>query len=122
MSAGRINLLIEQGADYERTIRVKDDQGAAVSLASAVIQGQIRKTFSAREVLASFTCAVVSAASGEFTIALTAAQTAAIPVNPAIDEHRKNTNYTYDIEVYTAAIGKVRLLEGVAEISPEVTR
>lgn len=114
MAAGILDIVIEQGATFSRTINVKDSTGAAVNLSSVTsVVGQVRKKFSASTAY-DFTLAVTSAASGVISWEMNAVTTATIP---AIG----NEIYVYDIEVLRGA-NVERLLQGNAEIKPEVTR
>ena len=58
---------------------------------------------------------------GMLTVSLTAAQTSSIPAGEEITDTR--SKYVYDIEIIKTSTGVVtRILDGIALVSPEVTR
>lgn len=113
---------IYQGATFELNLEIKDGTGAAMDLTGASLAGKMRKLASDAAATASFTCTITNAASGLATISLTAAQTAAIVANPSVKATREITNFCYDIEL-TDSLSKVtRILQGVVNFWPEVTK
>lgn len=124
MAAGKLNLNIEQGATFFKTFTLKDSLGVEINLTGYTFSGKIRQRYDAPSVVATFTCAVLNQTSfeGQFTITLTAAETAAIPVDPSKTVLRDLTEYLYDIEAIKPDSTVDRILEGKALVSPEVTR
>jgi len=121
MAAGKYDFTIEQGATFSRQITWQNEDGTAVNLTGYTVAGKIKRKVTDAQPLISFTCTVTNAASGIFTFSLTAAQTATLPINPSQKADRELLYCSYDIEATTG--GTVyRILEGVAKISPEVTR
>lgn len=123
MSAGKADLLIEQGATFERKLVFKDDLGILLDLTGNVFSGQIRKKTDDPIILAQFSFVIANQITnkGEVTIKLTDAQTSAIPVSPQKFADRKIDKYTYDIE-RAFGLQKNRVIEGFALISPEATK
>ena len=114
MPAGTHDITIEQGATFNKSIRVKDSEGDFVNLSDVTaVRGMIRKSYSASDSYA-FTLAVESAASGLISWTMGATLTASIPVTSPQD-------YIYDIEVVRTDTVE-RILQGTASISPEVTK
>lgn len=122
MAAGKYDIYVEQGASWERVVTLADSAGTAIDLTGATVTGQIRETYSSETVIQTITGAVTDATAGQITLSMTPAETSAIPVNDATTYTRPTTKYVYDVEVLKADSTVIRLLEGVAEISPEVTR
>jgi len=124
MSAGIYDLLIEQGATFTRTMQYKDSTGTAINLTGMTLNAQIRRSYSDPTITQSFTIVIanqtVPATVGQFSISLTSAQTASIPVNPAVDFQNNTTNYTWDIFLNTGSEVR-RLIQGAVFVSPEVT-
>jgi hypothetical protein len=112
--SGKLNITIEQGATFQRTINLEDSEGNAISLVGATVAGQLRKDYSSSTSYA-FTLTVTDAAEGEISWVMSSATTATIPVT-------ETDRYVYDIEVTYADATVERILEGKATISPEVTR
>ena len=121
MAAGRYDFVIEQGATFSRQITWKDTTGAAVNLTGYTIAAKVRRKTSDSQPVIALTCTVTNAANGQFTISLTATQTAGLPVNNGNDGEKLLLPCVYDIEAITGST-VYRLLEGVANISPEATR
>jgi hypothetical protein len=121
MAAGKLDILIEQGATFKRKLIFKDSNNVAIDITGDTFAGQIRNSPSDDTIVQSFTCTVTNAVAGEVEILLTDVQTSAIPVKASSRAERDLTNYAYDIERTTAGT-KQRVLEGIAQVSPEVTR
>lgn len=123
MAAANLDLLVEQGATFTRTLTLKDSAGAPIDITGWTFAGQIRKKYDSSSPLVSFTCAIVGAATnGQFSITLSHTQTSALPVLPAQDNSRSPTLYSYDIECVKSDSTKARLLQGLVKVSPEVTK
>lgn len=119
-SAGNLDITIDQGADFVVPFQLIDEDGDPISLSLATISAKIRSIPSST-VVATFTGTVTSGPDGEGQVALTAAETAAIPVDPSTPGDRVLTEYMWDCEV-TFSDGFVqRILQGYVYVSPEVT-
>lgn len=123
MPAAQYNLTIEQGATFSRTITWTDSTGAGVNLTGYTIQGKIKRKTSDQIALLSFTSTLANQGTnpGQFTISLTAAQTATLPSAPGNGAEKVSLECCYDVEAVQGAT-VYRLIEGLALISPEVTR
>lgn len=109
--AGNLDLTIEQGTTFERTITIKDASDVAVDISTDSFAGQIRKRPQSGTVEASFTFTVTDGANGEVTATISATDTAAMDTG----------DFVYDIE-WTSGSKVTRLLEGTASVTAEVTR
>jgi hypothetical protein len=121
--AGRYDITVNQGSSFLLPVTVKKLDGTAFDLTDyAGGRGQIRKYHRSVDIVVSFTVALLNPkTSGQLTVALTAAQTALIPAGEIATDDR--STYLYDIEIYKTGDSSVlRILEGNAFISPEVTR
>lgn len=121
MAAGRYDLVIEQGATFSRQVTWQNQDGSAVNLTGYSIAGKIRRKTSDNQPIISFTTAITDAANGIFTFSLTATQTASLPVNHGATAEKEYLDCVYDIEA-TVGSTKYRVIEGLARISPEVTK
>lgn len=119
------NARINVGADYNLPITwynpvAPDGDGTPVNLTGYTARMQIRRQLQSTTPLLELTdannCIVFNAdrATGQFTLVLTAAQTATL--GNAI------ANAVYDLDLIAPSGFVTRLLEGAVEISPEVTR
>ena len=105
------NIIIDQDANYSQQFTAKTDAGVVIDLTNSTLDGMVRKSFASTTATA-FTTAVVTATSGTFTIALTDVQSAAL----------ERGRHVYDVRVTGADSTVTRIQEGVATVSPSVTR
>ena len=105
------NIIIDQDADYSQQFTAKTDAGVVIDLTNSTLDGMVRKSFASTTATA-FTTAVVTATSGTFTLALTDVQTAAL----------ERGRHVYDVRVTDSTSTVTRIQEGVATVSPSVTR
>ena len=109
------NIEIDQDSDYSKTFIAKDDTGTVIDLTTApsTLAAQIRKSYATTSAT-DFTATVTpSVTTGEYTLALTDVQTAAM----------ERGRHVYDVvQTVTSTEIKTRIMEGIAVISPSVTR
>lgn len=106
------NLFIDQDADFTTTVTVNDSAGSALDLTNYTALGMIRKTYQS-STATTFTSAFVSPrTTGQITISLTDTQTAAL----------ESGRYVYDLVITDASGSKTRVVEGIATLSPSVSR
>jgi len=112
MSAGKYNIIIEQGSTFTKDITLKDHAGVVINLTGCTFAAQCRQKASDASPLFSFTAVCSAPTTGKFTLSLTSVQTSAFNFKPAV----------YDVEItYPGSIVK-RVLEGSVVLSKEVTR
>lgn len=115
---------INQGEDFESiqnyVIRTNGVQ-TPVNLAGCTVEAQIRKKPGANAITLAFTAVVSNAATGEFTLSLTNAQTSSLNVKFPIDAQNANPEYYYDVELTLSGGTKKRLMNGPVIVSAEVT-
>ncbi len=120
-AAGKWNVQICQGANFELSFQIKDSDGDPINITGASFNAKLRRTASDPDLLATFAVVIVDAALGKGKMSLTSEETLALSVDPSTLAYRKITSAAYDLTItYSSAI-KQRLLEGVANISPEVS-
>lgn len=108
--AAKAHLVIDQGADFETTIEITDDDGNAMALTDYTARSQIRKHYSSSNAVA-FTV-TVDEGSGEVVLSLSA--NATIDMMPG--------RYLYDVELVSPANTVTRAVEGIVTITPNMTR
>ena len=108
------NIEIDQSSDYLKQFIAKDDTGTVIDLTGSTITSQVRKSYGTTAVAATFTPVIVSAALGTFTLALTDVQTAVGTL--------ERGRHVYDVVVTDASGDITRVQEGIAVVSPSVTR
>jgi len=105
------NIIIDQDADYSQQFTAKTDAGVVIDLTNSTLDAQIRKSFASTTAKA-FNPTIVSATAGTFTLALTDVQTSGL----------ERGRHVYDVRVLDASSTYTRIQEGVATVSPSVTR
>ena len=104
------NITIDQGTDYEVTINVRDANTTAISLTGFTGQAQLRKYYTSSRKY-DFGV-IVSANTGEVTLAMSAANTANIAAG----------RYVYDCVLVSNTNVVSRIVEGIVTINPRVSR
>lgn len=74
------NITIQRGATFSRTMQLKDGDGVPLNLTGYTVKAQMWQD-DKRSKLADFTVTWVSRSTGQFTISLNAATTAALGLN-----------------------------------------
>ena len=106
------NIFINQGADLSTTVTISDSDGTALNLAAFTALAQIRKTYESATAV-SFTSKFDSdRTTGKITISLTDTQTSAL----------ESGRYVYDLLITSVTGVKTRVVEGIATVSPSVSR
>lgn len=109
----KANIIIDQGTDYSTILSVTNDDGTPTNLTGYTAAGQIRKNFASVNPTATFTITFnTDRSDGLLTASLPRATTGAITAG----------RYVYDIELTSAGDKTTRLVEGIATVTPQVTR
>lgn len=119
MSAGTLNILVEQGCDFSQTVILKDGSGVPIDISNCSFAGKIRKNFTAATAIATFSFTKIDSPNGVLRFSLTAATTQAMQFD-ASTKNRISLAF-YDITMTDADDITFRLLEGVANLSRGVT-
>ena len=109
--ATKTNLVIDQGSDFATTVSVTSENGDVLNLVGYSARGQMRKSYSSTS-SHNFTVSVTDALAGELTISL----------NANASSNMVAGRYVYDVEIETASGTITRVLEGIVNLTPEVTR
>jgi hypothetical protein len=125
MSAGRYDIVLEQGATFDLPLRYEDSVGG-VDLSSYSARMQVREA-PASELLVEFNSALTAngfifmagaaedredGANGNLRVFMSAANSAALP----------RFSGRYDLELSDSTGYVIRLLEGQFRVEPEITR
>ena len=112
MAAGKYDIVIDQGSDFAIEVQIQQNS-ANVNLSTHSARAQLRPTPTSSTKTADFTCSIVTASQGRIKMSLGNSVTANI----------SNGKYYYDLELVNSSDSSVtRLIEGVARVTPEVTR
>ncbi len=125
MAAAEQDILIEQGASFSMFMTVRDESFQPIDITEYTFRGKIKKDFSDSAAQAEFTFVKLDqtqeASKGKVEIKLTPTQTSEIQTNSK-GLSRTIVKMVYDIESQTPAGFVTRWLQGIAKISPEVTK
>jgi hypothetical protein len=102
---------VEQYATFSTTINVQDTTGAALNLFGYGVNSSIRRSYYS-ETSTDFDAFVSGIANGEITIAMSAANTANLTPGRSL----------YDVVITDTNGIKTRVVEGIVNVLPGVTR
>jgi hypothetical protein len=111
MGASYYYLYIEKGSTFSTSVALDDTYGASYNLMNFSASSQIRKSYYSANTTAVFTTAI-NTSTGSITLSLDANTTSNITPG----------RYVYDLVINDGTGNKSRILEGIAEVSPNVTR
>lgn len=106
------NIFIDQGANFEIDVTVSNGDGGVLDLTGYTAVAQLRKTYESSTYIDFSTIIVGDPVNGVITIALTGEQTAALEYG----------RYVYDMMITSESNIKTRVIEGIATVTPGVTR
>jgi hypothetical protein len=110
--AAKANIVIDQGADFSTTITVLDNDNSILNLSNYTARGQIRKHYTSTTAVNFSFVFNEPRSSGILTLSLSNTQTANMEAG----------RYVYDVEIVSSANTVTRLVEGIATVTPEVTK
>ena len=105
------NIYIDQGSEYTSIITVSGPDSAPLNLTDFTVQSQMRKSYGSSTAY-SFTATIHNALAGQIKLYLTTADSEIIPAG----------RWLYDVEIAGADGYRKRVVEGVATITPQITR
>jgi hypothetical protein len=111
MPAAYANLYLEQGTTFTTNIEIDDVYGSTYDLTGFTVSSQMRKSYYSSSPTATFS-SDVNANTGTITLSLSADITANIAAG----------RYVYDATITNTNQEVIRILEGIVDVSPRVTR
>jgi len=108
--ATRVNIVIDQGTDFETSITLTDASGDQLDLTGMSAASQIRKTHTSSNSVSFIT--ELANNTGSLTLSLNNSTTSSMTAG----------RYVYDVELTDSSNVVSRILEGVVTVTPEVTR
>lgn len=109
--AQKVHLVIDQGTDFSSSISVEDENSEPIDISSNTysFRGQIRKTY---ESSSSANLTLTGTNEGKLIISFSANSSANLAAG----------RYVYDVVMTDPANNTIRLVEGLVNITPRVTR
>lgn len=120
MSAGIYNLYVEKGVDQTWVIKIQDSDQKAINISGCSFRAQIRASAISPAIVITPTIIIINATGGEVKMTISATQSSSVPTKGV--KYSELTTYAWDLEMVDASSKVHRLLNGVAEFSPEVTK
>lgn len=111
MAAGYQELFLEKGSDFTTTITLADVNGDAYNLTNFTAKSQVRKSYYSTSTTAEFKILINTPTTGVINMSLTSANTANIAPG----------RYVYDVVIKDSANTVTRVLEGIVNVTPQVT-
>lgn len=104
-------LTIDQGATFEATLNLANDDETPINVSGYTFQSQIRKSYYSTASTANLVVTVVNASTGLVSLSLPSHQTANI----------KAGRYLYDLKM-SSGNTTTRIIEGIITVTPQVSR
>lgn len=109
--AGFVELTLEQGANFNTVLDLKDSAAGILNLSGYTVAAQMRKSYYS-STATDFTIVITDAAAGQITMSMNSANTS--NVTPG--------RYVYDVLITSGSNVKTRIIEGIVTVLPSVTR
>jgi len=107
--ATKLNITIDQGSEFETDFTVTDKDGNVVDLSPYTGTSEMRKHYAS---VNSISIGVTLNANGK--VILSMPSSASANVSPG--------RYRYDVEITDSSNNTFRILEGIATVTPNITR
>lgn len=121
MAAGVYNFKVEQGVGNTFTIDYRDGSGAPKDLTNYNVRGHIKDKMSSCDPVAQFDIEITEPTEGKMKVVL--ASSALTHIKLKSNRYDQYVDFVYDIELYTENDEEViRILNGIIQVSPEVTK
>lgn len=111
MTAIQLNLYVEAGATYSRSLVYTNDDGSLFDLTGFTAELQLRETVASEDATLTIT-PTITVETATIAWGFTATETSELT----------RTNYVYAMELYGPDDLVIRLIEGVVTVSPEVVK
>jgi len=112
MAAAYQELFLEQGTTFTTNITLDDIDGVPYDLTNVIAKSQIRKSYYSANTTAEFTVTINTPTDGTILLLLDANTTANIAAG----------RYVYDVAIKDTANTVTRVLEGIVNVIPQVTK
>ncbi len=112
MAAAYQELFLEQGTTFNTNITLDDIDGTPFNLTGVTAKSQIRKSYYSANTTAEFAITINDPQTGVILLSLGAPTTANIAAG----------RYVYDVAIKDTANTVTRVLEGIVNVIPQVTK
>lgn len=112
MAAGYQELFVEQGSNYSTSITLDDSNGEPFDLTDYQSKCQMKKSYYSTNATAEFATTISSPAEGIITLTM----------NSNVSANIAAGRYVYDVIIKSSSNTVTRVLEGIVNIIPQVTK
>lgn len=113
MSAGYLELFVEQGEDFSINVNLTALNGEPYNLTNSTIKSQIKKSYWSANTTASFIVLIANPQEGEVNLSLSSGVTANV----------SSGKYVYDVFITnTLDSTRSKVLEGIIYVEPSATK
>ena len=105
------NLYIDQGTTFNTVVDLANQDGTAMDLNGYQVSAQMRKSYQSSSAY-NFVSTVEDATNGQIKLSLA----------PGTSSSMQAGRYLYDVEIENTVGDVFRVLQGIAVITPEITR
>lgn len=121
MAAIAQDIVIEQGATFQLRVIVKDADGAVVDVTGWTGRGSLKLNAQATTSIADFVVDTTEdPPNGVVMVSMEATETDTIPTSGS--KYTSYSKYQYDVELETPDGVVYRILNGIASVSPSITK
>ena len=114
------DILVNQGADYDIQLTIKDNTGTVVDITGYSFLARIKESAESSTALAKFTQQEVDYKNGQVRLHLESDDTSAIDTSG--DSYSDTSQYYYDVLMSDNDGNTTRILNGSAYISPGISQ
>jgi hypothetical protein len=112
----KFNFTAYQGADFEYTLTLKNDDGTLIDLTGYTFRGDARASYDSEKELFSFVFNILDQTTNQGQVEIT------LPNNFYTTLMRSEAKFIYDIEMESPSNKITKVLVGVVTVIPRVTR
>lgn len=121
MTAGILDINIEQGSTFSIGLTFTNSNGTALDVSLWEFEAQIRTTYESSVILGSFTF-TAGASVDQVSMSLTSTETALLPALPTQSYKITDSPYAYDVFATLPDTSVMKILQGTVNLIPRVTR
>jgi hypothetical protein len=126
MAAANYNITIEQGSDFVKILQINDSNDDPINITGYSFESFIKLSTGETAPVAEFTFTILNQTTntGQVRWFMSNAITTTIPTTPVLStaDGRPSTKYIYDVNMTNDQSIVERILQGKANVSPEVTK
>ena len=106
-------LFIDQGSNFNDVIYITDDlTNLPINISGYGVTSQMKRSYYSANISANISCTVSNASNGEITLSM----------SPGVTANIRAGRYLYDVKTTDRANNVSRVVEGIINIMPQISR